>query len=79
ASRKACIDAWAEAVRSHPDHWDPAEGEEPEECAGFSGDRDNFISLYVLGRDKAVREKMERMQQDAEEAASEAASKSPQP
>jgi hypothetical protein len=56
AGRKACIDAWAKAVLAHPRDWSPGLEETPEECPGQLGD--NWATLYVLGKEKAEKERV---------------------
>ncbi|WP_028805417.1 hypothetical protein [Streptomyces sp. 142MFCol3.1] len=51
ASRKACIDAWADAILAHPDDWSPGEEATPEECPGQFGS--DWADLYIAGQQKA--------------------------
>lgn len=56
AWRKACIDAWAKAILAHPRHWDPGAEETPQECPDQPGETSAI--LYVLGKEKAERERV---------------------
>lgn len=56
AGRKACIDAWARAILDHPRDWSPGAEESPEECPDQVGE--TWATLYVLGKEKAERERV---------------------
>lgn len=57
AWRKACIDAWAEAILAHPHDWDPGEEETPEKCRGQMS-ASTEMDLYLFGKEKAENERM---------------------
>ncbi|MGW2035233.1 hypothetical protein [Streptomyces sp. NPDC001356] len=59
AQRQACIDAWAEAVLAHPKDWSPGEEATPEECQADMGWSITWAELYVAGKEKGEKKRLE--------------------
>jgi hypothetical protein len=57
AARKACVDAWGEAIFAHPKDWSPGEAETPAECSSEMGP--TWADLYLQGKERAEKRRLE--------------------